>query len=85
MFSGDLKPSAQIRLFSNTNLSLRQLTPKRPTRRPSVFYVDMLFPGKLHLGSVVYCNDSYLQITNEELQKKRFHYYNLQRQEVYFW
>jgi hypothetical protein len=41
--------------------------------------------GLFQIGSVVYCNDSYLQITNEELQKKRFHYYNLQRQEVYFW
>ena len=38
-----------------------------------------------HLGSVFYSKDSYLQINNDLFFINFFHYYNLQRQEVYFW
>jgi hypothetical protein len=39
----------------------------------------------LSLGSVFYSKDSYLQINNDLFFINFFHYYNLQRQEVYFW
>jgi hypothetical protein len=40
---------------------------------------------KTLVGSVFYSKDSYLQVKNESLIINFFHYYNLQRQEVYFW
>jgi hypothetical protein len=40
--------------------------------------------GEKQVGSVFYSKDSYLQINNDLLFINFFHYYNLQRQEVYF-